>query len=415
MAVGLELKCEPEEAKKVIYETIDKVSPELREISLDLHNNPETSMNEHHASQVLADYVEKKGFKVTRKVFGMETSFRAEFGDETNGGRRIGFCSEYDALPGLGHACGHNLIAISGVASALAVKALLESGKASGKVILYGTPSEELLSGKIVMMNHGAFKDIDVCLMLHPANAHANYVSFSALQDVKVEYRGKPAHAGGAPWNGSVNALDAICQAWVSIGLLRQQLQSHDRVHGIITDGGKAPNIIPDYTAGHFYVRSNSAVRVEEIKEKVDNCFRAAALATGTQVTMKWRDIGTCKNIVQNPVLAETYAKYLKEFGHEVPSRQIQEATLFCFLLDFGNVSYTMPGLHPLYSIGVSDFPHTAGFANATCTEEAHKATIEAAKSLSMVAAHTLLDKSFYESSKQEFEDNVPVNMRKNY
>ncbi|KAI8139674.1 hypothetical protein BJV82DRAFT_625678 [Fennellomyces sp. T-0311] len=411
---GLQLNCTLDEAQKAIYAAIDEVSAELRELSLDLHDNPEISMKEYHASQVLSDYVEKKGFKVTRKVFGMETSFRAEFSDGSNG-RRIGFCSEYDALPGLGHACGHNLIAICGVAGALAVKSLIEKKLASGKVVLFGTPSEELLSGKIIMLNHGAFRDdVDVCLMLHPSNGHANYVSLSALQDVHVEYRGKPAHAGGAPWNG-VNALDAICQAWVSIGLLRQQLQGRDRVHGIITDGGKAPNIIPDYTAGHFYVRAGDAARVEELKEKVDNCFRAAALATGTEVTLKWRDIGTCKNIVQNSVMAETYAKYLKEFGHDVPSRQAQESAPAGASTDFGNVSHAMPSIHPMFKITVGDdmaFPHTAAFCDAARTENAHKEAITAAKCLSMVAAHVLLESSFYESSKQEFETVVPVNMR---
>ncbi|KAI9277259.1 hypothetical protein BDA99DRAFT_532331 [Phascolomyces articulosus] len=407
----IELQCDPAEAKKFIYSTIDDLSSELREISLDLHNNPETSLNEHRSYKILADYIENKGFKVERQIYAMETSFRAEFGQDDEEGRRIGICSEYDALPGLGHACGHNLIAISGLASALAIKALLESGKAKGKVILYSTPSEELLSGKIIMMNNGGLKDIDVCLMLHPSNQNRHYESFFALQDVKVEYHGTPAHAGGAPWNGA-NALDAICQAWVSIGLLRQQLQGQDRVHGIITDGGQAPNIVPSFTSGHFYIRSISATRVDEIKQKVENCFRAAALATGTNVVLKWRDIGTCKNIIQNPVLADTYAKYLEEFGQELPSRQSQEANPGGASTDFGNVSYTLPSIHPLFDIGTSEFLHTAGFANATCTEKAHEATINASKALSMVAAHTLLDPSFYESSKQEFETAVPLNMR---
>ncbi|KAI7853714.1 hypothetical protein BDC45DRAFT_509946 [Circinella umbellata] len=405
----VKLQCDPAEAKEIIYSTIDGLSSELREISLDLHKNPEISLQEHRSYKILADYMEKKGFKVTRQVYGMETSFRAEYGEDGSEGRSIGICSEYDALPGLGHACGHNLIAISGLASALAVKALLESGKALGKVVLYGTPSEELLSGKIIMMNNGAFKDIDVCLMLHPSNQNRHYESFFALQDVKVEYHGKPSHAGGAPWNG-VNALDAICQAWVSIGLLRQQLQGQDRVHGIITDGGQAPNIIPSFTSGHFYVRSSSAARVDEIKQKVDNCFRAAALATGAEVCTKWRDIGTCKSKCN---LSYTHsAKYLEEFGEKLQTRQSQEANPGGASTDFGNLSYAFPSIHPLFDIGTAEFLHTAGFANATHTEQAHKATINASKALSMVAAHTLLDKSFYESTKQEFETTVPLNMR---
>ncbi|KAI9495260.1 hypothetical protein BDB00DRAFT_815357 [Zychaea mexicana] len=412
-AQATQQQCDFPEAQNVIYAEIDRISPELRELSADLHAHPEVGMQEHHAHDILTNYLEKNGFELTRHAFDLETAFMATY---TKGlGLRVGFCSEYDALPGLGHACGHNIIAISGVANAMAMKALLDKGLASGTVVLFGCPSEEPLDGKILMAKKGAFQDhADVCSMLHPGPMNMTYWAGTAIQDVKVEFLGKPAHAGGAPWNG-VNALDAICQAWVSIGLLRQQLLATDRIHGIITDGGKAPNIIPDRTAGYFYVRAKTTNRVEELMEKVENCFKAAALATGCEVNMKWREAGMCKNVIQNPVMAETYARYYREFGSKgkpIESRQAQEANQMGGSTDFGNVAHLMPGLHPFYDIYTDEFPHTEGFAKHTGTEEAHEGTMIASKSLAMVSAHMFLEKGFYEKAYQEFDITVPKEQR---
>ncbi|KAI9489346.1 hypothetical protein BDB00DRAFT_876436 [Zychaea mexicana] len=399
------------EAQRVVYAEIDRITAELRELSIDLHKNPEVGMKEHHAHELLTDYLEKNGFTVTRHAFALETSFMATY---TKGsGLRVGFCSEYDALPGLGHACGHNLIAITGVANAMAMKALLEKGIASGTVVLFGTPSEEPLDGKILMAKKRAFQDhVDVCSMLHPGPSNMTYWAATAIQDVKVEFRGKPSHAGGAPWNG-VNALDAICQAWVSIGLLRQQLLGTDRIHGIITDGGKAPNIIPDRTAGYFYVRAANTDRVEELMVKVENCFKAAALATGCEVNMKWRDAGMCKNIIQNSVMAELYTKYFQNLGGApIPPRQAQEAAQIGGSTDFGNVSVLMPGIHPLFDVYTNEYPHTHGFVEAAGTPKAHEGAMIASKSLAMVGAHMLLEKGFYEKSLQEYHTTVPEEKR---
>ncbi|KAI8144462.1 hypothetical protein BJV82DRAFT_513192 [Fennellomyces sp. T-0311] len=399
------------EAQKLIYAEIERLSPELRELSVDLHNHPELGMQEHHAHQVLTDYLEKNGFTVTRHAFGLETAFLAKY--TNGGGLRVGFCSEYDALPGLGHACGHNLIAICGIANAMAMKALLEKGAASGTVVLFGTPSEEPLDGKLIMAKKNAFQDhADVCMMLHPCSSNITYWAASAIQDIKVVFRGKPSHAGGAPWEG-VNALDAICQAWVSIGLLRQQLLGTDRIHGIITDGGKAPNIIPDRTAGYFYVRAKTTDRVQELMVKVENCFKAAALATGCEVEYKWRDAGMCKDIKQNSVMAETYTKYYESIsGMTIPSRQAQEAAPVGGSTDFGNVSYLMPGFHPFYDISTPFFPHTSEFAKQALSQEGHEGSIVASKSLAMVGAHMFIEKGFYESAYKEYDEAVPKDQR---
>ncbi|KAI9249191.1 hypothetical protein BDA99DRAFT_575829 [Phascolomyces articulosus] len=395
----------------IVDTEIERISPELRNISLDLHKNPETGLEEHHAHDVLTKYLEKNGFEVTRHAFGMETAFMAKF---TNGaGPRIGFCSEYDALPGLGHACGHNLIAISGVASAMGLKALLDAGNAKGTVVLFGTPSEERLEGKIIMARKGAFQDnVDVCSMLHPAPNNMTYWGATACNYATIEYRGKPSHAGGAPWNG-VNALDAICQAWVSVGLLRQQLLGTDRVHGVITDGGKAPNVIPDYTSASIGVRAPTSERVEVLMKKVENCFNAAALATGCKVDIKWRDTSICKNITQNSVMAEMYASYHEKYGGQsIASRQVQEAAQVGGSTDFGNVSVLVPGIHPFFAIETDDFPHTKDFASSAETTKAHDATMRASKSLAMVNVHILEEKQFFDKTYQEFEATIPKEKR---
>ncbi|KAI7851289.1 hypothetical protein BDC45DRAFT_608148 [Circinella umbellata] len=399
------------EAQNVIYAEIDRITPELRELSLDMHKHPELGLEEHHAHEILTNYLEKNGFEVTRGAFDIETAFMAKY---TKGsGLRVGFCSEYDALPGIGHACGHNLIAVTGIANAMAMKALLEKGIASGTVVLFGTPNEERLEGKILMAQKGAFQDnVDVCSMLHPGPSNMNYWGATACNYATIEYRGKPSHAGGSPWSG-VNALDAVCQAWVSIGLLRQQLLGTDRIHGVITDGGKAPNIIPDYTSASLGVRAKTTARVEELMTKVNNCFNAAALATGCTVNIKWRDVGICKNVIQNSVLAELYAKYYKEnTGNDLPTRAEQEAQEVGASTDFGNVSALVPGLHPLFEIYTNEFPHNQGFAKAAETPKAHDGAMIASKSLAMVGAHLFLEKGFFENAYHEYDTNVPKEQR---
>ncbi|CDS12315.1 hypothetical protein LRAMOSA04510 [Lichtheimia ramosa] len=398
-------------AKKVIGETIESVSADLRKISLDLHENPEIGMQEYHAHQVLTDYLERQGFKVTRSAAGLETAFIAEY--SRGEGRRIGFCSEYDALPEIGHACGHNCIAIAGLACAIAVKKLLEEGHTTGKVVLFGTPSEEPLDGKIMMCQKRVFQDnVDACMMLHPGNRDGNHYSGLAQHDFTVEYHGKPAHAGGAPWMG-VNALDAICQAWVNVGLLRQQLEESDRVHGIITNGGQAANVVPDFTSGKFYIRAPSAARIEQLKVKVENCFKAAALSTGCEMKLKWRETGMCKEITQNEFLADAYAEYYKELGGaEMPPRFIQKSKVMGGSTDFGNVSACVPGIHPGYSIHCKSFPHTREFAEQTGTMVAHEATLLASKALATVGARVLIEKEFYESVYKSWDATVPPQFR---
>ncbi|RCH91763.1 hypothetical protein CU097_004931 [Rhizopus azygosporus] len=392
------------EIENTVNNAIDSINDELRAISLDLHENMETGMKEVHAHNVLTKYLEKKGFKVTRHAYGMDTAFTAEY---SNGpGRRIGVCAEYDGLPGLGQGCGHNLIAISGLATAIGIKAALESGKASGKVILFGTPAEELSIGKIVLVQKRAFQDnVDVCLMLHPAAVNHQYGKMIAIHDVRVEFFGKPSHASASPWEG-VNALDAIVQVWNNVSMLRQQLMPTDRVHGIVTNGGQAPNIIPEYTSAFFFVRTTKASQAGRLIKKMEDCFEAAALATGCQVKYTWREIGITKDVIQNSVMADTYAHYMEKYGIQFPPRYEQESG-GGGSTDMGNVSYEVPVIHPLYGIHTTAANHTVEFTAAAKTLQAHKDTITASKCLAATGVEVLLNEQYYKQVQEQFKKDL--------
>ncbi|KAF9577560.1 hypothetical protein BGW38_007147, partial [Lunasporangiospora selenospora] len=267
-----------------ICQAIDNETVSLRELSLKIHSNPELGYKEVLAHKALTDYVEAKGFKVTRHAYQLDTAFIAEYESPATAAavaagetvRAVGFCSEYDALPGIGHACGHNLIAIAGVASALAIKLVLERHNLVGRVRLIGTPAEETTGGKIPLIERGAFDGLDCCMMTHPSPGDLVYPTILSVGGFLVEYFGKASHASASPWEG-VNALDALVQAYNGLGLLRQQTPTTCRIHCIITSGGQAANIIPEYAAGKIMYRSTVAEDHVKLREKVIRVAKAAA------------------------------------------------------------------------------------------------------------------------------------------
>ncbi|KAI9492013.1 hypothetical protein BDB00DRAFT_766227 [Zychaea mexicana] len=391
---------------KVITETINGLDAELRQISIKIHDNPELGEHEFNASHLLCNYLEGKGFRVTRGAAGMPTAFIAEYANSTKG-RRMGYCSEFDALPGVGHACGHNLIAISGLACAIATKALLEHGLIEGSVVLYGTPAEESTSGKITFVQKGEVQSrVDVAMMLHPGPANGVFVKMLALDALKVEFFGKASHAGMKPWDG-INALDAFMQGWNNVSMLRQQTLTTNRVHGIITDGGKSANVIPDYAAGRFYCRAVTRAQLREFKEKVENCFKAAAGATQCQLKLTWAPYGAIDDVFQNSELGYSYIDYMKQEGAQFFPRSVEE-TVVSGSTDMGNFSYVVPTLHPGFEIGTTAANHTVEFTKAARTPEAHQYTLRAARSLSRTAASVFLDDSFYERVRAEFLQGKP-------
>jgi amidohydrolase len=287
-------------AKTRAAETIDSLDARLREISLSIHENPELRFEEHHAHALLTVFLEEQGFLVRRGAYEVPTAFEAITG---SGHPVIAILCEYDALPAIGHACGHNLIAIAGAAAAVGAKAGL--GVANGTLVVLGSPAEEGGGGKILLLERGAFQNVEAAMMVHPSTGDSPTFNSTATQRYDVEYFGHNAHAGAAPWQG-VNALDALVAAYINISNMRQQLRPTERVHGIFTKTGEAPNIIPDHTAGRWAIRAANMRHLEQLDAKIRACFEAAALATGCRVEVtlgEW----PCANMVTNDVMAQAY------------------------------------------------------------------------------------------------------------
>ena len=275
-----------DEYLKCALEAIDATDEALGVINKNIHDHPETAYQEHYAVETIASFLEKEGFGIEKNTYGLETSFTADAG---SGGPLVIVCAEYDALPNIGHACGHNLIATSSVAAFLGAARALKAHSFPGRVRLLGTPAEEGGGGKVKLIEAGAFKgDIAAAIMVHPLAAHQFKGGFTGLAGLKfiashkfrVEFRGRAAHAGGEPWNG-VNALDAAIATYNNISMLRQQMRPDERVHGVIEDGGTVPNVITEYSRMNWYVRSPSMTRCDALLEKVQKCCEAAASSTG--------------------------------------------------------------------------------------------------------------------------------------
>ena len=392
-----------DDLKVKAQQVIQQVSEDLRGISLSIHGKPELNFEEHHAHAVLTDWLAQNGFAVERGAYGMPTAFKAVAGQ---GGPTIAVLCEYDALPGIGHACGHNLIAISGLAAGLALKETLPEGK--GTVVVLGSPAEEGGGGKVVLIERGAFNGIDAAMMLHPAPGEAAYMNVLAIDHVKVEYFGANAHAAAAPWEG-VNALDAMIQAFSAIGLMRQQMLPSDRVHGVITHGGVKPNIIPDYTAAEFYIRSRKRSELVVLREKVQACFEGAGLATRCKVKIETPEgQRSYSDMIANDAIAAAYTENMRTFDLRLPTKQ-QVMSGPGGSTDMGDVSYVVPSIHPMFAIPASPGTgnHTPGFTACAATAEAHECTLRASKALAMTALDLYLQPGVLENATREFEKMV--------
>ncbi|KAF2172009.1 hypothetical protein M409DRAFT_18240 [Zasmidium cellare ATCC 36951] len=391
---------------------IDGLHDELRRVSLEIHDHPELQYKEFHAHEVLTKYLSgKAGWKVTPSAYGIETAFVAVF----NSGRKgpVSFNAEYDALKGIGHACGHNLIAVASVGGALATADTLQKNDLGGKVVLFGTPAEEGGGGKIKLLEAGAYKDhnVDISLISHPGiGPDSALMRTAAYQSFKVEYFGKEAHAAARPWDG-INALDALITAYNSISVLRQQTQPGDIIQGHITNGGLRPNIIHAYASGMFVVRSSNRARRAALNERVLKCFEAGAHATGA--TLKVTPKGAYDDHMPNKVLGARYREAFISLGGKIATPDLDwvNGTTMAST-DQGNVSYAMPSISPNFWIRSEDKdgnqlggPHTPDFEGAARTEEAHGLALRVAKALSAAAVDILMRPGLLEEAKREFEE----------
>ncbi|EJD38885.1 amidohydrolase [Auricularia subglabra TFB-10046 SS5] len=405
------LAAEKPEVLQTIEDEIARLNDELRALSLKIHHHPELGFEEKYAHDHLTAFMRAHGFAVEEHAYGLDTAWRASFSHRT-GGRVLGVNSEMDALPGVGHACGHNLIAINGVGIALALKAALVTHDVAGTVVLLGTPAEEGGGGKIIMINRGAYKDMAACLMAHPGpgpKKSAGTGSSLAIKSLDVEFFGHTAHAGAQPWEGQ-NALDAAVLAYTSVGVLRQQVKPTHRIHGIVQGRDWAPNIIPDYAKMKWIVRAPTVAEVEVLYARVVNCFKAAALATSCKLEI--HDNEALNDLVQNDALASEFAAVAKaHYGIETFA---DVAGAIGGSTDFGNVTYELPALHPSYAIPTepNGGNHTPAFTASARTKEAHAATLAVLKSLAMVGWRVLTDDAYFQEVQDAYKRQVPPRIR---
>ncbi|KAI0773073.1 hypothetical protein BD413DRAFT_473224, partial [Trametes elegans] len=384
-----------------IESKLEELSSDLRKLSLDIWNHPEIMWEEKYAHDRLTEFMSSHGFSVTPHHLGLDTAFRAVYtrarlnGKPQKGARVIGVNSEMDALPGIGHGCGHNLIAMSGVAVSLAIKAALEQHDIPGTIILLGTPAEESDGGKISLLERGAYDSMDACIMSHPTSGPDKFSAIwpgVACQPMEVEFFGHGAHAAGAPWEAQ-NALDAAFVAYAGISALRQQIKPDHRVNGIIVGKDWAPNaVIPDYAKLRYIVRAPTWQELEALRDRVRACFDAAALATACKIEVR---LGTGYfELRNNDILGQEYANVV---GDRYGITTVSSGDGTKFSSDFGNVTHALPALHPVYSIPTepNGSNHTPQFTHAAATPEAHAATLKVAAGLAAVGVRVLADADF--------------------
>ncbi|WP_437582507.1 M20 family metallopeptidase [Paramicrobacterium sp. CJ85] len=364
--------------KERIAARIAEVDAELVELSQWLHDNPETAWQEHRSAASVANLLARHGFVVEKPYLGLDTAFRARRGD---GPFTVGFLAEYDALPDLGHACGHNLIAAMSVGGAIALAEVASEAGLTVEVI--GTPAEEGGGGKVELIERGAFTELDFALMAHPAPEDVAEARPFAVAHWHIAYTGRAAHAAAYPDRG-INANDAFVIAQTALGLQRQQLPAGVRVHGIQTRGGEAPNAIPERTEGRWYVRAETTDLLLETEERVRRCFEAGALATGAELTIT-PESGRYSEMRADAEALALYTANAEALGRrfDVPP---EEASMNRASTDMGNVSQIVNAIHPFIGVGGEASNHQAAFADACVGPVAEQALHDGATALAWTA-----------------------------
>ena len=382
-----------QELKNKAIKELDQRRPELTRLSLKIHSHPELGFKEHRACEWLSRYLEENGFQVERGIAQLETAFKASYG---KGRPAIAILAEYDALPDIGHACGHNLIAAAAIGGGVASKEVVD--RFGGSIHIIGTPAEELYGGKIVMLERGAFSDLDVALMIHPGVEDTATIKTLACIALEVEFFGKAAHAAAKPEEG-VNALEAMLLSFGAINSLRQHIKDKSRIHGIITDGGKAANIVPAHSSASFLVRAEKDGYLDELKEKVLNCFRGAAKATGARLRYRW---GTRYQPMKNNLtLAKLFMQNMQSLGRRM--KLCEESQAFGST-DMGNVSQVVPAIHPFVSIAPKGVvTHSPQFAKAASSDEGIQGFVDSAKAIAMTVVDLLSNPDILNQVREEF------------
>ncbi|HYM16402.1 MAG TPA: M20 family metallopeptidase [Dehalococcoidia bacterium] len=380
-------------------QAVDACAPELLDLSLRIHAHPEVAFHETQACAWLAAWLRGRRFDVTTGIAGLETAFRAVAGA---GQPAVAIIAEYDALPGIGHGCGHNIIATAAIGAGAAVRSVID--EVGGAIQVIGTPAEEVHGGKAIMIREGAFVGLDAAMMTHPGTHDSVLTKALACAEVAVRYVGREAHAAAQPERG-INALEALIIAFNAVNSLRQHIRRTARIHGIITHGGDAPNIVPALATASFMVRAEDDDYLEELKARVEDCFEAGALATGARLELRWNP-NQYAAMRTNAVLAEAHRRNLATVGRHVPADDVPRPL---GSTDMGNVSAIMPAIHPSIAIAPPDVNgHSRAFATCAASDAGQRAVIDGAKALAMTAIDVLADDELRAAMRAEFAAGMP-------
>lgn len=380
------IKNEAAKMKKVFFETSDYI-----------YNHPELGNKEKKSSEKLITLLEDHGFCVEKGIIGRETAFKAVF-DSKKPGPAIAYLCEYDALPEIGHGCGHNIIGTSSAAAGILLSKVINS--TGGKIYVIGTPAEETDGAKVEMVNKGIFNDVDISLMFHPLDKTHESGESLAMDALEFTYKGKSAHAAAEPEKG-INALDGVLQLFSGINALRQHVRSDVRIHGIIKEGGIAPNVVPDKAVARFYVRAKERTYLNEVVMKIKDIAYGAALITGSTVEIVNYE-ASYDNLVTNQNLSRAFSRNLMDVG----LTEILEPRKSFGSIDMGNVSQVTPAIHPYLSIGTKSLiAHTKEMADATITNEAHEMMLKGITALALTGYDALTDEVLFNSIKDEFNE----------
>ena len=377
---------DPADVRRRVLAEVDRWADQLVEVSHDLHAHPEIGYTEHHAHDALTAVLDQGGLTVERHAHGLDTAFAATAGSGPDGAHVAVLC-EYDALPQIGHACGHNVIGAAGLGAGLAAAAVAE--ELGGRLTVLGTPAEEGGGGKIHLAAAGAFDGVDAALMIHPAGADLTRIHAIAVHEARVIYHGLASHAASAPELGR-NALDAAVLGYMNVAALRQHMGSGERVHGYFTEAGTAANVVPSRTAATWFVRSPTLDGLEQLEARFLTCLEAGAAAAGCTMEVEWPN-PVYADMVDNPVLLERYVANAATIGRTViePTAELRVTGS----TDMGNISHLVPSIHPIIKVSPPDVSiHTEAFERWAGSPEGDRAVIDGAKAMALTIVDLWLD-----------------------
>jgi len=383
--------------KNSVIGIADSLQSDIWDLAWKIGNNPEEGYQEFFASELLTSFLKSKGFMIEKPLAGIETAFLASFKGSLPG-PKIAFMAEYDALPDIGHGCGHHLIGAASVGAAAVLSALKEL---PGELVVIGSPAEETSGAKVALVEKGIFKDINVALMFHPGNCNVSEISSLALDAIEISFFGRAAHMAISETNG-INALEAMLIFFQMLDRLKMKLARDERIDGIIANGGSVPNIVPDLTVARFYIRAGTRESLDNIRKRLINCAQKAAEKIGARMSWRFYEC-SYSEMKSNRMLAECFTRNLNYLG----INDTEQAQKMFGSVDMGNVSQVVPSIHPYLRMGKGlEVQHTAVFTRAALSSEGEKVLALAVKVLSMTGFDVLTDSKQLEKIKIEFNNN---------